>query len=132
MLQIQRLPCRCLLWQLELDDTKNYYVVHSNALTKHKQLRAHEGPNISCLRRTRVYQRCIEIELDLSGDLHVCYKNENDNLKLISSSTPSCAVPIKLCRSHFPHLFIFQWLMNAIRLMSLFIFVQDECSQFFL
>lgn len=71
-----------------------YYAVHSIALTKHKQLIAHEGPNISCLRR---YSVVGEIELDLPGDRHVCYESANDNLKLNFSSTPSCAVPIKLC-----------------------------------
>lgn len=56
----------------------------------------------------------MEIDLDLSGDQHGCYKNENDNLKLISSSTPPCAVPIKLCRSDFADLFIFWSVMNAL------------------
>lgn len=75
-----------------------YCVVHSIALAKHKQLIAQEGPNISYLRR---YSTVGEIELDLPGDRHVCYESVNDNLKLNFSSTPLCAVPVKLCGSEF-------------------------------
>lgn len=88
----------------------DFYVVHSIALTKHKQLIAHEGPHISYLRR---YSVVVEIELDLPGDRHVCYESANDNLKLNFSSTPSCAVPIKL-RIRFADWFICRSVTNAL------------------
>lgn len=84
---------------------------------EHKQRIAYKGPNISCLYQTllstndagRLNWICLETEM---------FESENDNLKIIFSSTPSCAVPIKLHTSDFADLFISRSLANALMHMS--------------
>lgn len=85
----------------------------SIALIKHKQLIAYKGPNISCLYQTllstndagRLNWICLETDM---------FESENDHLKFIFSSTPSCAVPIKLHTSDFADLFISRSVANAL------------------